>query len=339
MAKAIEQIEREILALEEAIEAIAKELRNAYTNYLTALGQTVQRQLILATYHLCTQGYPETFLSLSLNQRQQLQQAIRKLGQQTAQQLQDFIKTEQEQQKEAAEQHKEDEEIDEDEEDEETDKPSSPTPITLPTSPTSLTPLTTSPTPLTPSGPVTPSTLPPSSTLPPTLTSSTLFSLSSLQSVSSFPNTSNPVELVKWQQNIERVTQEKLKRVSREANLRLQKAGILPKKLPEPILEAAAAAASEASGEVMPGPPNLLNLVIEIDNEQESEDSNLTQIMAINLRLGEIEFADPTLSSYRKQIHTVLLNLRRRGQEYQKQQRERSIAQAEAAWRAIWSED
>jgi hypothetical protein len=332
MAKAIEQIEREILALEETIEAIAKELRTAYTNYLTALGQTVQRQLILATYHLCTQGYPETFLSLSLNQRQQLQQNIRKLGQQTAQQLQDFIKNEQKQ-------HKEDEEMDEDEDDEETDEPSSHTPITLPTSPTSLTPLTTSPTPLTPSGSLTPSTLPPSSTLPPTLTSSSLFSLSSLQSVSSFPNTSNPVELVKWQQNVERLTQEKLKRVSREANLRLQKAGILPKKLPEPILEAAAAAASEASGEVMPGPPNLLNLVIEIDNEQESEDSNLTQIMAINLRLGEIEFADPTLSSYRKQIHTVLLNLRRRGQEYQKKQRERSVAQAEAAWRAIWSED
>jgi hypothetical protein len=157
--------------------------------------------------------------------------------------------------------------------------------------------------------------------------------------VSSFPNTSNPVELVKWQQNIERLTQEKLKRVSREANLRLQKAGILPKKLPEPILEAATAAASEASGEVMPGPPNLLNLVVEIDNEPQSEDSNLTQIMALNLRLGEIEFADPTLSSYRKQIHSVLLQLRRRGQEYHKKQRERSVAQAEAAWRAIWSED
>lgn len=339
MAKAIEQIEREILVLEEAIEAIAKELRSAYTNYLTALGQTLQRQLILATYHLCTQGYPETFLSLSLNQRQQLQQAIRKLGQQTAQQLQTLVKTEQDHHKEEEEQHKEDEEIDEDKQ---TDQPSSYTPVTLPTSPTSLTPLTTSPTPPTPPTSLTSSTPPTSlssSTPATSLTSSTLFSLSSLQSVSFFPNTSNPVELLKWQHNIERLTQEKLKRVSREANLRLQKAGILPKKLPEPILEAAAAAASEPSTEVMPGPPNLLNLVVEIDNEPQSEDSNLTQIMAINLRLGEIEFADPTLSSYRKQIHSVLLQLRRRGQEYQKKQRERSVAQAEAAWRAIWSED
>ena len=90
---------------------------------------------------------------------------------------------------------------------------------------------------------------------------------------------------------MEELTQETLKKVSHDANVVLQKAGILPKKLPEPIL-AAAAAASEASAEVMPGPPNLLNLVIEIENEQESEDSSLTQIMAINLRLGEIEFAD-----------------------------------------------
>jgi hypothetical protein len=155
----------------------------------------------------------------------------------------------------------------------------------------------------------------------------------------SSPNTSNPIELAKWQQNLERATQEKLKRVSHEANLLIQKAGIIPKKLPGPILEAAAAAASEASAEVMPGPPNLLNLVIEIENEQQSEDSGLTQIMAINLRLGEIEFADATLSSYRKQIRSVLLQLNRLGQEYQKKQRERSVAQAEAAWRAIWSDD
>jgi geranylgeranyl pyrophosphate synthase len=106
MAKAIERIERDILALEEAIQAIAKELQTAYTNYLTALGQTVRKQLILATYHLCTQGYPESFLNLSLHQRQQLQQAIRKLGQQTAEQLQGLINRSEQQ---VAEEDEEDE--------------------------------------------------------------------------------------------------------------------------------------------------------------------------------------------------------------------------------------
>ncbi|WP_017319247.1 hypothetical protein [Mastigocladopsis repens] len=358
MAKAIERIEQDILALEEAIRAIAKELQSAYTNYLTSLGQTVRKQLILATYHLCTQGYPESFLSLSLHQRQQLQQTIRELGQQTAEELPTLIKNEQEQQEEASEEEGEQEEMNEDEE---TDELSSPTPVTLPTSPTSLTPLTSLTPPTSLTSPQSPGSGNPPAALPPLIpptsptspqphslgtpkpptspTPPNLFSLSSFYPVSSSPNTSNPVDLAKWQQNIERATQQKLKLVSREANLLLQKAGILPKKLPEPILEAAAAAASEASAEVMPGPPNLLNLVVEIENEQQSEDSSLTQIMAINLRLGEIEFADPTLSSYRKQIRGLLVQLSRIGQEYQKKQRERSVAEAEAAWRAIWSDD
>jgi hypothetical protein len=80
-------------------------------------------------------------------------------------------------------------------------------------------------------------------------------------------------------------------------------------------------------------------LVIEIEDEQQSEDPSLTKIMAINLRLGEIEFADAALSSERKQIRNILVQLNRLGQEYQKKQRERSIAEAEAAWRASWFED
>ncbi|MHC5831391.1 MAG: hypothetical protein ACYT04_89355, partial [Nostoc sp.] len=66
--------------------------------------------------------------------------------------------------------------------------------------------------------------------------------------------------------------------------------------------------------------------------------SGLTQIMAINLRLGEIEFADVTLSSERRQIRSILVQLNKLGREYQKTHRERAIAEAEAAWRASWFE-
>ncbi|MBD2610186.1 hypothetical protein H6G94_02660 [Nostoc punctiforme FACHB-252] len=287
MARAIERIERDIAALKEAIGAIALQLQTAYASYLASLGVTLQKQLILATYHLCTQGYPENFLNLSLNQRQQLQQAIRKLSQVAAEQLVAYINSEE------VGEDEQDEEVGGDEQDEEAggdeevgvDEEEN----------TSLSP--------------------------------------------SFPDTSNPIELAKWQQNIEDITQEILKKVSHEANVLLQKAGILPKKLPEPILAAAAAAASEASAEVMPGPPNLLNLIIEIDNEQQSEDSGLTQIMAINLRLGEIEFADPTLSSERRQIRGILVQLNKLEREYQKKLREKTVAEAEAAWRASWFEN
>ena len=261
MARAIELIERDIAVLQEAIQAIAAELHSAYASYLTTLGQALRKQLILAIYHLCTQGYPQNFLSLSLNQRQQLQQAIRKLGQKAAEQLLTYIRSE-----EAEENGAEGE-----------NNPKSADP-------------------------------------------------------------SNPIELAKWQQSLEEEIQQALKKVSHDANLVLRKTGVLPQKLPEPILEAAAAA-SEASSEVMPGPPNLLNLVIEIENEQDAEDSSLTQIITINLRLGEIEFADTTLSSSRRQIRNILFQLNKLGREYQKKQRERSIADAEAAWRSSWFED
>ena len=93
MARAIELIERDIAALQAAIRAIATELYNAYASYLTTLGQALRKQLILASYHLCTQGYPENFLKLSLNQRQQLQQAIRNLGQEAAELLLSYLQS------------------------------------------------------------------------------------------------------------------------------------------------------------------------------------------------------------------------------------------------------
>ncbi|MEA5553475.1 hypothetical protein VB713_21280 [Anabaena cylindrica UHCC 0172] len=269
MVRAIERIEQDITMLKEAIRAIATELHSIYVSYLTILGAALQKQLILAVYHLCTQGYSDNFLQLSLNQRQQLQQGIRKLGQKAAVQLLDYLKAEEVEKSEAVE------ELD--------DNPES-----------------------------------------------------EIQNPK-YLDPSNPIELVQWHEDIEEAIQDTLKKVSHDTNFLIQKAGILPKKLPEPIL-AAAAAASEASAEVIPGPPNLLNLVIEIGNEEEPEDSSVTQLITINLRLGEIEFADTTLLSGRKQIRNILVQLNKVGREYQKKQRELKISEAEAAWRASWFE-
>ncbi|MEA5582889.1 hypothetical protein VB620_16255 [Nodularia harveyana UHCC-0300] len=304
MARAIELIEKDIVTLQAAIRAIAAELQNAYDSYLTTLGQALRKQLILATYHLCTQGYPENFLRLSLNQRQKLQQAIRNSGQEAAELLLSYLQSQAESEDEV-EQNKEvhqDEQVEPEEEVDQQDEAESEDEVVT-------------------------YILSDSSALP--LINSVLKSFA--------PDLSNPVELAKWQQNLENFIQQVLKNVSRDANLLLQKASILPSKLPEPILEAAAAV-SEASAEVIPGPANLLNVVVEITNEEDPEESRLTQIMAINLRLGEIEFADTTLSSARRQIRHVLVELNKLGRDYQKKQRERSIAEAESAWRASWFE-
>ncbi|MFH7026103.1 MAG: hypothetical protein ACHBN1_12035 [Heteroscytonema crispum UTEX LB 1556] len=307
MARAIERIERDIAAMEQAISAIAQEIQSAYANYLTIFEQAVRQQLILASYHLCTQGYPENFLRMSLNQRQQLQQSLKSSGKQVLEQLLAFIRRggegemgregEGERGREGEGERGRQGEVEEVEEVEKVEKVEEVEKVEKVEEINSSSP------------PSPPPPLPPSS---------------------------SPVELMKWQQNLEEMMQHTLRMLSRDANLLLQKFGILPKKLPEPILEMAAA--SEASSEIMPGPPNLLNLVIEIENEQDSEESSLTQIMAINLRLGEIEFADAALSSARKQIRNLLHQLNKLGREYQKKQRERSIAEAEAAWRASWYE-
>jgi prefoldin subunit 5 len=58
MARAIERIEKDINDLKEAIRAIAYELNLAYARYINILGSALQKQLILASYYLCTQGYP-----------------------------------------------------------------------------------------------------------------------------------------------------------------------------------------------------------------------------------------------------------------------------------------
>ncbi|MBD2502479.1 hypothetical protein [Anabaena azotica] len=301
MGRAIERIEQDIAVLQEAIKAIASELHSAYANYLGVLGQALGKQLVLASYHLCTHNYPENFLKLSLNQRQQLQQGIRKLGKQGAELLLAQLVIQGDEGDEEVGGDEGDEEVGGDEGDEEVGGDEGDEEVGGDEGVGEV-----------------------SSVAP----ASQVYVL----------DTSNPIDLAKWQKLVEEATQRTLRKVSHEANVLLQNADILPKKLPEPILEAAAAA-SEAAAEMMPGPPNLLNLVIEIENEQDEDESSLTQITTINLRLGEIEFADPTLSSSRSQIRHVLGKLNQLGREYQKKQRELSIAEAEAAWRSSWYED
>ena len=274
MARAIEQIERDIVALEETVQAIATELHSAYTIYLTALGQAVRQQLILASYHLCTQGYPKAFLSLPFSQRQELQQDIRKLGQNAAEQLLAHIRTEEKNES----QEPEDRSI---------------------------------------------------------RTEVKIFNSLSTPA----PLSSNPMDLAQWLQNLEQAITSTLKMAARETNRLLQQAGILPSKLPPPVLEVALEA-SEASGEAVAGsPPNLLNLVIETENHQESGESSITRIIAIKLRLSEIEFADATVRAGRNQIRNLEVKARSLLREYLKKQQEREVAEAETAWRASWFDE
>ncbi|OWY67555.1 hypothetical protein B7486_30630 [cyanobacterium TDX16] len=301
MARAIEQIERDMQALEKSANKLFAELNSAYTSYCQALGQATRQQLILASYQVCTQAYPKQFLSLSMNQRQQLQRSLRQLGQTAAERLLELLNNPMEMARELAHSIQIDREsaIAEIEQDliEEQEQ-----------------------------------------IIPNSEFRSRSVASASIPNSESPATPSNPLELVQWQQILERAIAQVLKTLSLDANQLLQKSGILPQKLPAPLLEAATAV-SETTGEMTAGPPNVMNLLIETENPQDLQEGGVTQLIAIQLRLSEVEFADTNVRTARNQVRQLESNLVSLGREYQKRQRERTIAEAEAAWRASWFDE
>ena len=87
MVKASGQIEQELGLLQQKTEVMADALEPLYEGYLKALGEASKRQLVQAAYHLCTQAYPDKFLALSWDKRNQLQQALQAIATQIYDQL------------------------------------------------------------------------------------------------------------------------------------------------------------------------------------------------------------------------------------------------------------
>lgn len=402
MVRTVERIEQELAVLDRSLETIAQEFQDTYSQYLTALGQAVRQQLILAAYYLCTQGYPERFLNLSLNQRQQLQQSLRQLAQQSQQQLLEILNGSQWVEEEP---HRRSVSatalfelskialsesningnadvvfLETDLSDEElaamdlsatdlsatdlsssefltlnspnSDPPESnsqeATPAPEPNSTSQPDPQSSSaetPAPQTPEAPTVAEIL--QESVP--AEGEAQAQENQLQENQPQPEqtqteTAQPQEpqqphprlLARWQERLEEKIVEELRSLSHSVNRLLQQAEILPGRLPEPVLEVAARA--DLASETSASPPNLLNLIVETETE-ESKESTMTQLMAIRLRLSEIEFSDSATMVWRSKIRELLARLNKLGREYQKKQKERSIAEAEAAWRSSWYEE
>ena|ERR687885_324570 len=300
MARAIERIEQDLAALEETIALLRAELYSTYSKYLQLLGQAVRRQLILASYQVCTHGYPEAFLSMSFNQRQKLQQSILSLAKNAQEQFFSHL---------------------------EASKNLPPTEATQSDEPASeQSPLSSEQLQDVPEEPLTQPDQEPES-----------IEAEETAEITK-PESAKPEPLAKWQERLEEAIAKTLETLSLDTNRLLQQTGIIPGKLPAAVLEAAAKA-DNSTESITIGSPNLLNLLMETENDDDSEDSTLTRIIAINLRLSELEFADPALNAGRNQIRNLSAKGNMLHREYHKRQRERSVAQAEAAWRASWFED
>ena len=322
MVRAKERIEQDLAGLEEALAALNLEFRSTYEGYLTALGQAVRQQLILACYHLCTQAVPESFLKLSFDGRQKMQQSVRGLAAASEEKLRSLVteseaeeeieeeedeeEDEEEEDEEEEDEEDEDEEDEEDEENEENEEGEDEEDQKGKNEISAI---------------------------------NYLFSVANYQ----LPTANSPESLARWQNSIEKSIVHIIKLLSRDTNRLLQQSGILPSQLPEPVLEAASQA--ESSGDSVAGPPNLLNLIIETESSSASRNlaeklgSRALHITAIKLRLSEIEFADAGTSAWRQQIRNLSVRLNSLGRDYQKKQRELAVVEAESAWRSSWFED
>lgn len=250
MSKSIEQIKQDLTVLENIVGAIAIELQDIYKKYLDSLSESVQKQLILVSYQICTREYPKSFLNLSLDRRQTLQQDLRQL----AKELGDRI-------------------------------------VSI-------------------------------------LTTDDSFEIE---------QNNNPQAWIDWHQDIRITINEDLEEISKQANQLLEKAKIITPQLPEKVMEMAIAA--EDTEVPIGGYPNMLNMLVEAGEEEEDRGTNITKITAIRLRLSEIEFADPALSTIGNQMRNILAKIEKIRQQYHTKERELLLAEAEAAWRSSWYED
>lgn len=292
VVKSVERIEQEIVELNQAVAALAKEFYETYRNYLEGLGQAVRQQLILASYNVCTQGYPANFLALSLSQQQALQKAVKTLATQTQENLQEILQKPEEWvavsrasmlMSEGASSEDTPDAVDQRQEER---------------SPSSI----------------------------PSPVSSAL----------------TPEDLTQWQETLEQEILYALRNASQDGNRLLQQSAILPKQLPEAFLQQVGKADMVEMGT---SPPNLLNVLIEDPekisfSEEDLEDpESLLQIIAIQLRLTDIEFANATLTLLRNKTRSLSARLKKLRQLYRRKARERAIAQAQQAWQASWFED
>jgi hypothetical protein len=309
MVRSVEQIERDIAALEQMLAGTADEFYSIYSSYLAALGQAVRQQLILASYHLCTQGYPQPFLRLSFDQRQKLQQSLRQVAKQVQAALLEQLRR-----------------VDDTQVDSSSRIASPELEQWFPFALVSTAPKDTE-----------------------SLGAAEALLLPETEHSEVEPENEDvdserltPERLKRWREGIERAIARTLRQASREANHLFQQTGILPKELPEVLVEAASKA--EEVTEAVAGTPNLLNLLVETMDEEQPETetrlgASITHIVAIHLRLAEIEFTDSTVAVWRQKLRNLSARLQSLGKEYQKKQRERAIAEAESAWRASWFED
>ncbi len=344
MTRNLEQVAQDLERLQAATVTLDQDLQRLYQEYLAALGQATNKQLILAVYHLCTQVYAEEFLRLTVAQREKLQARLRKIaseGRDQIVQLGQLLRPPDSQEREQRSPVREEVEL--------------PNPEMQPEQVSSS--LVSAPSPEADTSEML------SAALGQDITQSVQSwgrSLSFAQLWQQEPF--SPVILAKRHVLLERHLRAILQTLSNVTNYLLKKMQVLPD-YPEIVLAAATESAPENMTSTV---PNLLNIVMEIGraspppddsknataiaSDQETappiptsestfeneETQEATYLVVLNLRLADIEFADTHAALWRSKIQAALVKLKQLGSRYQTLQQEKARAEAEHAWRSTW---
>ncbi len=334
MTKSIQQIKQDLNNLESTTAKIAVELENLYENYLNFLSHSAKQQLVLASYQICTQFYPQSFLRLSLSNRQNLQQALRKIGIEIEPALSLIIE-----QKELDPQpqelnlmaeliknlpkpkrRKQEREDNVNEENENKTAEVDFASIKAELEKIEFIELDASL----------------EAELEPENTSSQKLPKQEI-------DFKNPEHLVLWHKQIERTVKKTLDYTSQKANRCLQDSRIIPDRIPSKIIDVAIQADSNKGGRgsKLKNSPNIIHLAIESEQDKNKSKSpkNIAQVSLLRLRIAELEFGDPLLNAQRGKLRNLMGEISKLNSQYQIIKQESDVAEAQAAWRSSWYED
>jgi hypothetical protein len=355
MTGSTERLYQTLERLKGELSQLSETFEDTYREYITALANAVQHQLILATYHLCTQGYPEAFLALSFSQRQALQLKIRQLAKQVEpSMLQSFYRGTAEVMQEAhaattsspsPSETSMTSTTDEDEDDEESESEAFGSisesdqaaleafaeEFELPDdlfSRVGLQRLSMGDD----------DEVPFLETDSPEMSGPDLFDLEDTDNLPSLSDYDpmTPELIASWQRTVEQGVSRVLSQLSQRVNRLLQSRGILPATVPPKLVQAATQV--DATADTSSNVPNLLKLLVETEAGDESR-SQVAELLAVRLRLSDIEFADPTLKTWRDRLRELSSQLVKVGRNYQQKQQQRAVIEAESAWRSSWFEE
>jgi len=329
MTRSIQQIKQDLDTIELTVAETAEELQNLYNSYLNLLSQSVNQQLIRASYQLCTEFYPQSFLNLSLSNKQNLQQKLREIGQKLQPVLLEIIEQKELNSDEGelnlvAELIKNLPNLQKSENDEEKNENEARINLELVKAELENIELTKINASL--------------ASNPDTEDSESQTPANKNQKI----DFKNPEHLILWHKQIEGTVKKILDSTSKEINKCLQESKIIPSRLPTKIMDVAIKTDSGNKGRnnhKLQHVPNILNLAIETDKDKQNKPASIAQISVLRLRLAEIEFSDHLLNAQRSQIRTVMSKISKLRHKYQAVKQERDVAEAQAAWRSSWYED